>query len=89
MFLAVPLNCFTYSSFYLDSKICSHHINFSYINYKIDFGIICGLGYKFTITEKNFIVAEITSNTSLQPWRTLPQKTQCFDLLLKYERRLK
>ena len=93
MFLAVPLNCFTYSSFYLDSKICSHHINFSYLKYKIDFGIICGLGYKFTITEKNFIVAEITSNTSLPkgsyPWGKYPHKNQCFDLLLKYERRLK
>lgn len=95
MFLAVPLNCFTYSSFYLKSKICSHHVNLSNIanNYKIDFGIICGLGYKFTITEKNFIVAEITSNTSLpkgsDPWRKYPHRTQCFDLLLKYERRLK
>ena len=98
MFLAVPLNSFTYSTFDLNGKECTYNENLSnrHFNRKIDFGIICGLGYKFTITEKDFIVAELTSNTSLlaaekkyEGGVVRNHKPQCFDLLLKYERRLK
>ena len=99
MFLAVPLNSFTYSAFDLNGQEYRYKEDLSKnrFNRKIDFGIICGLGYKISITEKDFIVAEITSNTSLiavekdiirggVSWN---HKPQCFDLLLKYERRLR
>ena len=98
MFLAVPVSSFTYSTFDLNGQEYRYKEDLSQnrFNRKIDFGIVCGVGYKFMLTEKNFIVVELTSNTSLLGVEKdfdggvrRNHKNQCFDLLLKYERRLK
>ncbi len=67
MFLAVPLNSFTYSAFDLNGQEYRYKEDLSKnrFNRKIDFGIVCGIGYKFIITENDLIVVELTSNTSL------------------------